>query len=60
LKDVEFHSVDEEAKMKTQHDFQRDLSDETINAIGGELLAGSGFKAEAPEAGFTGTEEGEE
>jgi len=46
--------------MQIQHDFQRDLSDETIDAIGGELLAGSGFETEEPESSFAGPElEGE-
>ena len=46
--------------MQIQHDFQRDLSAETIDAIGGELLAGSGFETEEPEPGFAGAElEGE-
>ena len=46
--------------MQIQHDFQCDLSDEAIDAIGGELLAGSGFETEEPESGFAGAElEGE-
>jgi hypothetical protein len=46
--------------MQIQHDFQRDLSEETIDAIGVELLAGSGFETEEPESSFAGTElEGE-
>jgi hypothetical protein len=60
LKDLAFHSVDEEAKMQIQHDFQRDPSDETIDAVGGEPLAGSGFETEEPESSFPGAElEGE-
>jgi hypothetical protein len=47
--------------MQILHDLQRDLSAGTINAVGGELLAGSGFEAEEPEPGFTGAKlEGEE
>lgn len=46
--------------MQIQHDFQRNLSIETIDEISGELLAGSGFETEEPEPGFAGTEEGEE
>jgi hypothetical protein len=47
-------------KMQIQHDFQRDLWAQTIDTVGGELLAGSGFETEEPEPGFAGTEEGEE
>ena len=42
--------------MQIQHDFQRGLSDETIDAIGGELLAGSGFETEEPEQCFSAAE----
>jgi len=55
-----FHFVDEEAKMQNLHDFQRDLSAESIDAVGGELLAGSGFESEEPEPGFVATELGGE
>jgi hypothetical protein len=51
-----FHFVDEEAKMQNSHDFQRDLSAESIDALGGELLAGSGFETEEPEPGFVAAE----
>jgi hypothetical protein len=43
------------------HDFRRDASAKSIEATGGELLAGSGFEIEEPEAGFFAAElEGEE
>ena len=42
--------------MHIQHDFQHDLSTETINAAGGALLAGSGFETEEPEQGFSAAE----
>ena len=51
-----FHFVDEEAKMQNLHDFQRDLSAESIDAVGGELLSGSGFETEEPEPGFVAAE----
>ena len=54
--ELEFHSVDEEAKMQNLHDFQRDLSAESIDAAGGEMLAGSGFETEEPEPGFVAVE----
>jgi hypothetical protein len=38
------------------HDFRRDALAKSIEAIGGELLAGSGFETEAPETGFSGAE----
>jgi hypothetical protein len=47
-------------KMQNLHDFQRDLSAESIDAVGGELLAGSGFESEEPEPGFVATELGGE
>jgi len=46
--------------MQIQHDFRRGLSAETIDAVGGESLAGSGFETEEPEPGFAGGEEEEE
>jgi hypothetical protein len=46
--------------MQNLHDFQRDLSAESIDAVGGELLAGSGFESEEPEPGFVATELGGE
>jgi hypothetical protein len=42
--------------MQDLHDFQRDLSAESIDALGGELLAGSGFETEEPEPGFISAE----
>ena len=42
--------------MQNLHDFQRDFSVESIDAVGGELLAGSGFETEEPEPGFVGAE----
>jgi hypothetical protein len=51
-----FHSAGEEAKMQNLHDFQRDLSAESIDAVGGELLAGSDFETEEPEPGFAAAE----
>jgi hypothetical protein len=56
LTELAFHFVDEEAKMQNLHDFQRDLSAESIDALGGELLAGSGFETEEPEPGFVAAE----
>lgn len=47
--------------MQNQRDFRRDLSSASIDAIGGEPLAGSGFEAEEPDPDFTAAEwEGEE
>jgi len=47
--------------MQNPQDFQRDLSSESIDAIGGESLAGSGFETEEPELGFSAAElEGKE
>jgi hypothetical protein len=42
--------------MQNSHDFQRDPSAESIDAVGGELLSGSGFETEEPEPGFVATE----
>jgi len=42
--------------MQNLHDFQRDLSAESIDAAGGEMLAGSGFETEEPEPGFVAVE----
>ena len=39
--------------MQNSQDFQRDLSAVSIDAIGGEPLAGSGFETEEPEPGFS-------
>ena len=47
--------------MQYPEDFQRNLSSASIDAVGGEPLAGSGFEAEEPEPDFTAAElEGEE
>jgi hypothetical protein len=47
--------------MQNLQEFQRELSAASIDAVGGELLAGSGFETEEPEPGFTAAEsEGEE
>jgi hypothetical protein len=47
--------------MQNSHDFQRDLSAVSIDAIGGEPLAGSGFETEEPEPDFSAAElDGEE
>jgi hypothetical protein len=54
--ELAFHSADEEAKMQNLHGFQRDLSAESIDALGGELLAGSGFETEEPEPGCVAAE----
>jgi hypothetical protein len=42
--------------MQNPHDFQHDLSAVSIDAIGGEPLAGTGFEAEEPEPGFSAAE----
>ena len=42
--------------MQNPHDFQHDLSTVSIESIGGEPLAGSGFEAEEPEPGFSAVE----
>jgi len=39
--------------MQTSQDFQRDLSAASLDAIGGEPLAGSGFETQEPESGFS-------
>jgi hypothetical protein len=47
--------------MQSSQDFQRDLSAASLDAIGGEPLAGSGFETQEPEPGFSATEmEGKE
>jgi hypothetical protein len=47
--------------MQSSQDFQRDPSAASLDAIGGEPLAGSGFEIEEPEPGFSATElDGEE
>lgn len=42
--------------MQTSQDSLRTLSAVLLDAIGGELLAGSGFEAEEPEPGFAAAE----
>lgn len=42
--------------MQTSQDFQRDLSAASLDAIGGEPLAGSGFETQEPEPGFSAVE----
>jgi hypothetical protein len=42
--------------MLNSQDFHRDLSAVSLDAIGGEPLAGSGFEAEEPEPGYSATE----
>ena len=47
--------------MQNSQEFQRELSAASIDAVGGEPLAGSGFENEEPELGFAAAEsEGEE
>ena len=47
--------------MQNSEDLQRDLSAVSLDAVGGEPLAGSGFEAEEPEPGYSAAElEGEE
>ena len=47
--------------MQNSQDFKRDLSEVSLDAIGGEPLAGSGFEAEEPELGYSAAElDGEE
>ena len=47
--------------MQNSQDFQRESSAASLDAVGGEPLAGSGFETEEPEPGFTAAEsEGEE
>ena len=43
-------------KMQNSQDFQRDLAAVSLDAIGGEPLAESGFETEEPESGFSATE----
>jgi hypothetical protein len=46
--------------MQNSDDLRRDLAAVSIDAVGGEPLAGSGFEAEEPEPGFSAAElEGE-
>ena len=42
--------------MQNSQDSQRDLSAASLDTIGGEPLAGSGFETEEPEPGFSAAE----
>jgi hypothetical protein len=42
--------------MQNSQDLQRDLAAASLDAIGGEPLAGSSFETEEPESGFAGVE----
>jgi len=56
-----FHSAEEEANMQNSKKVQCDLSGASIDLIGGEPLAGSGFETEKPDPTFSAAElEGEE
>jgi hypothetical protein len=46
--------------MQNVHDIERGSRTTSVDAIGGEPLAGSGFEEEEPELGFSSTEEVEE
>jgi hypothetical protein len=47
--------------MQNSQDLQRDLSAVSLDAMGGEPLAGSGFETEEPESEFSAAElDGEE
>ena len=46
--------------MQNSQDIQRDSSAASLDAIGGEPLAGSGFETEESESDFHMTDEGEE
>jgi hypothetical protein len=46
--------------MQNVHDIERGSRTTSLDAIGGEPLAGSGFEAEEPELGFSSTEVVEE
>jgi hypothetical protein len=46
--------------MQNVHDIERGSRTTSLDAIGGEQLAGSGFGEEGPELGFSTTEEVEE
>lgn len=43
--------------MQNLQDIQRDALSASLDAIGGEPLAGSGFETEEPESGFSTTNE---
>ena len=42
--------------MQNLQDIQRDTLSASLDAIGGEPLAGSGFEMEEPESGFSNTD----
>jgi hypothetical protein len=42
--------------MQSSQDLQRNLSAASLDAIGGEPLAGSGFDTDEPESGFSAAE----
>jgi hypothetical protein len=46
--------------MQNLHESQRDSLAASLDAIGGEPLAGSGFETEEPASGFSTTDEIEE
>ncbi len=46
--------------MQNLRDTERDSLPAPLDAVGGEPLAGSGFEAEQPDAGFSATEPGGE
>jgi len=43
--------------MQDLQDIQRDTVSASLDAVGGEPLAGSGFETEDPESGFSNTDE---
>ena len=43
--------------MQNPQDIQRDTLSASLDAIGGEPLAGSGFEMEEPETGFSASDE---
>jgi hypothetical protein len=47
-------------RMQNLLDIQRDALSASLDAIGGEPLAGSGFETEEPESGFSATNEVDE
>ena len=46
-----------QVQMQNPLDIQRDALSASLDAIGGEPLAGSGFETEDPESGFSNTDE---
>jgi hypothetical protein len=54
--DLTFHFCEQGGKMQNSQDVQRDLSFISLDAIGGEPLAGSGFETEEPELEFSSAE----